>query len=161
MKQFSYIFLLVFLTACSSLEQNSSQLDIGSSKKDILQAMGPPPYQYTYEDIFAWRYSDIATIGVCQYVEIYIYRDKIIQIDGYNNGSYNGCEIGMRDIDWEPILAKAKEYDRLHPLEKSKAPEAEGKSLVLELQELKQLRDSGALSEVEYTKAKESIINSH
>lgn len=159
MKPLFLIFFLAILASCSSLEEKASKLKVGSTKNDVFDVMGAPPYKYEFEGIHAWRYAVVRYMGVCDYREFYIYRDTVIYTNDYLNSSIAGCTVGLKDIDWEPLLAKAKEYDNFHPLAKLPGNQVNSKSIVQELKELSELKDSGALSEAEYSRAKEQTLN--
>lgn len=115
MKHFVIFMLLGFLGACSGLETKSSQLDIGSSKEDVLKIMGTSSYPYTEGGVIAWRYASRVGFGYCDYREFYIFQDKVIQMNQYYHSSLAGCRVGLQKIDWGPILAKAKALQRGNP----------------------------------------------
>jgi hypothetical protein len=110
MKHFVTFFLLGVLSACSGLETKSLQLEIGSSKEDVLKVMGTSRYQSTQDGVAAWRYAAKVEFGYCDYREIFIFRDKVIYMNQYYNSSMAGCYIGLQEIDWGPALV---EVDKL------------------------------------------------
>jgi SmpA / OmlA family len=116
-KLFIIVILLGFLSACVGLESKSLQLEVGSSKEDILKIMGTPAYQATQDGVIAWRYAARVGFGYCDYREFYILRDKVIHINQYYHSSLAGCTVGLQKIDWGPVLAKADELKREHPQE--------------------------------------------
>jgi len=112
MKAFIILLLLGALSACSGLETKSLQLDIGSSKEDVLKVMGTSRYQNTQDGITAWRYASKAGLGYCDYREIFIFRDKVIHINQYYHASIAGCFTGLQKIDWGPAFVKVDELNR-------------------------------------------------
>ena len=72
--------LIALLASCSSLEEKSAKLDVGSSKTDVATVMGPAPYKFTYEKVDAWRYAVVGGFGYCDYREFYLYRDSPISV---------------------------------------------------------------------------------
>jgi hypothetical protein len=116
-KHFIIFILLGVLSACSGLESKSSQLDIGSSKDDVLKIMGTPAYPVTQDGVIAWRYAARIRFGYCDYREFYFFRDKVIHMNQYYHSSMAGCTAGLQKIDWGPVLAKVDELNREHPPE--------------------------------------------
>ncbi len=103
------VFLLLgFLSACSGLDSKSSQLDVGSTKADVLKSMGSPLSQSTQDGVQAWQYGAKVGLGYCEYKDIYFVGNKVIDIGEYYHQSLGGCIAGLQDIDWGPVLAKAK-----------------------------------------------------
>ena len=78
MKPFIFLLLLGVLSACSGLETKSLQVEIGSSKTEVLSIMGTSPYPESKDGVIAWRYASKASLGYCDYREIFIFRDKVI-----------------------------------------------------------------------------------
>ena len=111
MKIFAVFMLLGLLSACSGLDSKSSQLEIGSSKADVLRIMGTSPYPDSHNDILAWRYAARVGLGYCDYKEIYIYRDRVIHINQYYHASVAGCTVGLQKIDWGPVVTKVDELE--------------------------------------------------
>jgi hypothetical protein len=149
-------FVLIFLSSCSSLEKKASQLEIGSSINDVAKIMGPAPYTYTHQNIDAWRYAVVAGFGYCDYREFYIYRSVVIYMNEYYHASIAGCTAGLQGIEWEPIFAKVDEYDSEHPKTMDNPSK---RNLVQDLKDLSEMKKSGALTEEEYDKAKQSLLN--
>ena len=117
MTRFIIVMLLGFLSACSGLERKSFQLDVGSSKEDVLKIMGTPQYPETRDGVIAWRYGSRADLGYCDYREFFIFRDTVIHTNQYYHSSIAGCTVGLQKIDWPPILAKVNELKREQPQE--------------------------------------------
>tara|TARA_R110002072_G_scaffold302958_1_gene490386 strand:- start:22185 stop:22544 length:360 start_codon:yes stop_codon:yes gene_type:complete len=117
--------------------------------------MGAAPYQFTHENVDAWRYAVVAGFGYCDYREFYIYRDTLVYKNEYHRASIAGCTAGLKNIDWNQILTAAEKYDQRHPITNKK--ESPG-SIVDQLKELSQMRKSGALTEEEYVKAKQTLL---
>jgi hypothetical protein len=107
-KHFIVIVSLVFLGACTGLDSTSSGLDIGSTKDEVLKAMGNPLEQSTQGGVIAWQYGARVALGYCEYKEIYFLGDKVIHINQYYHSSMAGCMTGLQQIDWAPVLSKAK-----------------------------------------------------
>ncbi len=79
----------------------------------------------------------------------------------YNRASIAGCTAGLKNIDWGPVLSYVSEYDEKHPTMSNDTKSNTGRDIVGELKYLKAIRDSGDLSESEYTKAKEAILKDY
>jgi|GEM_PF-3119880 len=148
--------VLTLLSACGSLEQKYAALSIGSTRSEVTRTMGGPPYSFTYENVDAWRYAVIAGFGYCDYREFYIYRDVLIYKNEYRRASIAGCTVGLKNITWGPIIALAEEYDKEHPVSNSNH---DSKNIVEQLNGLELLKERGALTQEEYIKAKESVLN--
>ena len=108
MKSFIILLLLGVLSACSGLETKSLQVEIGSSKTEVLSIMGTSPYPESKDGVIAWRYASKVGLRYCDYREIFIFRDKVIHINQYYHASMAGCLTGLQEIDWGPALAKKK-----------------------------------------------------
>ena len=108
MKPIIILLFLVLLSACSGLDTNSSQVAVGTSKADVLRAMGSAPYPDSKDDVLVWRYASRAGFGYCDYQEIFLYNDVVIHINQYYRASRAGCLTGLQEIDWGPALAKKK-----------------------------------------------------
>ena len=157
MKNIILPFVLVALfTSCSSLEQKYIKLDVGSSKSDVAKIMGPAPYRFTHENVEAWRYAVIGGFGYCDYREFYLFHDTLILKNEYNRASIAGCTVGLKSIDWETVLLAAEEYSKTHPFKENELPKT---NIVEQLKELKKLKESGVITEAEFKKAKESVLN--
>lgn len=148
--------LVIFLASCSSLEQKYQKLEVGASRADVSRIMGPAPYKFTYEGVDAWRYAVIGGFGYCDYREFYIYRDVLIYKNEYNRASIAGCTVGLKNIDWEPILIASNEYDTKNPVKKLKSNSS---NIVEQLTELNRLKEAGAITEEEFVKAKQALLN--
>lgn len=148
--------LLIILAACSSLEKKSSQLNVGSTGSDVIKVMGTAPYKYEDKGVEALRYAVVAGFGYCDYREFYIYRDSLIHINNYHHASIGGCTVGLQDIDWSLVLTKSEQYDKNNPVKTE--PSGSG-SLVQDLKDLNDLKQSGALTEAEYQQVKKSLLN--
>jgi hypothetical protein len=118
--------------------------------------MGAAPYKFTHEGVDAWRYAVVAGFGYCDYREFYIYKDLLIYKNEYHRASIAGCTAGLKDIAWEPVFAAVEDYDKRH---QTTEVNSTSENLVEQLKELGQLRESGALTEEEYTKAKSLLLN--
>ena len=108
MKPFIILLLLGALSACSGLETNSAQVEVGTSKADVLSSMGSAPYPDSKDDVLAWRYASRVSFGYCDYREIFLYNDVVIHINQYYRASRAGCLTGLQEIDWGPALAKKR-----------------------------------------------------
>lgn len=148
--------IFLCLSACSSLENKSSSLQVGAPRSEVARSMGAPPYKFTHENVDAWRYAVVAGFGYCDYREFYIYKDVLIYKNEYHRASIAGCTAGLRNIDWEPVFAAAEIYDEKHP---NKEENPTNKNIVEQLKELNQLKESGALTEAEYGQAKSALLN--
>jgi len=149
------LLLITVLSSCGSLETKFAELQLGATRSDVARVMGPAPYKFTHEKVDAWRYAVIAGFGYCDYREFYIYRDSLIYKNVYHRASIAGCTAGLKDIDWKPVFAAVRDYDTKHPAENT---ESSSDDLVGQLQELNRMRESGALTEEEYQRAKEIIL---
>jgi hypothetical protein len=149
-------FVLIYLSSCSSLEKKASQLEIGSSINDVAKIMGPAPYNYTHQNVDVWRYAVVAGLGYCDYREFYIYKDVVIYKNEYHYASIAGCTAGLQNIEWEPVFAKVDGYDREHPITMDNSNK---RNLVQDLKDLSDMKKSGVLTEEEYGKAKQSLLN--
>ena len=149
-------FLIVFLTSCSGLEKQAIQLEVGDSRSEVAKIMGPAPYKFTHENVDAWRYAVIGGFGYCDYREFYIYRDILIYKNEYHHASIAGCTAGLKNITWEPIISVAEDYDSTHPISSDNPNQP---NIVDQLKELSQMKESGALTEEEYSEAKKSLLN--
>jgi len=155
------VFVGAILAACSSLETEYEKLPIGASRLDVSRVMGAPPYNFSHENVDAWRYAVVAGFGYCDYREFYIYRDTLILKNEYRRASIAGCTAGLPDIEWEPVFAAVDDFNARYP------PTFSGKDstadpgrgvLVEQLKELNEMRESGALTDEEYQRAKEMIL---
>jgi hypothetical protein len=113
-KYFIIFTLLAFLSACSGLESKSSQIEIGSSKADVLRIMGTSPYPDTQDEVIAWRYAARVDFGYCDYREFFIFRDKVIHINQYYHSSVAGCTVGLQKVDWGPVMTSVEELKSEH-----------------------------------------------
>lgn len=111
------LLLLGFLSACTGLDRESFQLDIGSTKDEVLKTLGNPLEQSTQGGVLAWQYGARVALGYCEYKEIYFLGDKVIHINQYYHSSLAGCIVGLQKIDWAPVLTKVNGLDGAHPQE--------------------------------------------
>jgi hypothetical protein len=100
--------LLGVLSACTGLDRQSSQLDVGSTKEEVLKSLGNPLEQSTEGGVIAYQYGARVALGYCDYKEYYFLNDKVIYINQYYHSSVAGCRVGLQKIDWTPVLTKAK-----------------------------------------------------
>ncbi len=107
--------LLGSLSACTGLGRQSSALGIGSTKEEVLKMLGNPLNQSTQGGVLAWQYGARVALGYCDYKEFYFWGDKVIHINQYYHSSLAGCQVGLQQIDWGPILTQAKALDGAHP----------------------------------------------
>ena len=108
MKPVIILLFLALLSACSGLDTTSPQVEVGSSKADVLSTMGTAPYPDSKDGVLAWRYASRVSLGYCDYREIFLYNDVVIHINQYYHSSLAGCLTGLQEIDWGPALAKKK-----------------------------------------------------
>ena len=134
----------------------AGKLDVGSSKSDVAKIMGPAPYRFTHENVEAWRYAVVGGFGYCDYREFYLFHDTLILKNAYNRASIAGCTVGLKSIDWETVLLAAEEYSKTHPFKENELPKT---NIVEQLKELNKLKESGVITEAEFKKAKESVLN--
>lgn len=102
------IILLGLLSACTGLTSQSSGLDVGSTKEEVLKALGNPLEQSNEGAVIAWQYGARVALGYCEYKDFFFSGNKVIHINQYYNSSVAGCLAGMREIDWGPVLSKAR-----------------------------------------------------
>ncbi len=156
LKYCSLLIALALISGCASLEHKYNKLPVGSTRSDVAKIMGPAPYVFTHENIDAWRYAVVAGFGYCNYREFYIYRDVLIYKNKYNRVSAAGCTLGLRNIAWETILTAAKKHDNASPPPSNYQPPT---NIIDQLKELEKLMDRGALTQDEYRRAKNSVLN--
>jgi hypothetical protein len=118
-KHFVIFILLGCLSACTGLDRQSFQLDIGSTKEEVLKILGNPLNQSTKNGVLAWQYGDKIALGYCDYKDYYFLNNQVIYINQYVHSSLAGCKVGLQKIDWDPILAKADALSKEH----SQAPQ--------------------------------------
>lgn len=116
-KHIVFFVLMGLLSACSGLESRSFQLDIGSSKQEVLKVMGTAPYPDSKDGVIAWRYAARVDFGYCDYREFFFFRDIVIEMNQYYHSSVAGCVVGLQKIDWDPVLAKVAQLKKEQPQE--------------------------------------------
>jgi hypothetical protein len=107
--------LLGFLSACTGLDLDSTKIDIGSTKDEVLKTLGNPLEQSTEGGVLAWQYGARVAFGYCEYKEFYFLGDKVIDTHQYYHSSMAGCRIGLQKIDWAPVLTKAQALGGANP----------------------------------------------
>ena len=157
LKTLSLFIFCILISSCASLEKKATRIKVGDSKTDVARIMGVAPYRITNENVDAWRYAVVAGFGYCDYREFYIYRNIVIYRNDYHHASIAGCTAGLKHINWEPVLAAAKDYDKANPIIENKKTEED---MVDKLTKLNKLKRDGALTEKEYKKAKKFIFDS-
>ena len=63
--------------------------------------MGAPEDRQFRDRQEAWQYSNIASIGICEYTIVWFNEGAVTGINSYRNSSVAGCRVGMRTIRWE------------------------------------------------------------
>ena len=109
------VILLVILSACTGLDRETFQLDVGSTKDEVLKALGNPLEQSTESGVIAWQYGARVALGYCEYKEFYFLGDKVIHVNEYFHSSLAGCLSGLQRIDWTPVLIKVKALEEAPP----------------------------------------------
>jgi len=110
--RFIIFILLVFLSACTGLSTNSTRLNVGSTKEDVRKAMGNPLRQSSQEDVVAWQYGAKAGLGYCEYKVFFFLNGKVMDTDWYYHESIAGCTAGLQNVDWGPVLEKARAMEK-------------------------------------------------
>jgi hypothetical protein len=95
--------LLVLMTACGSLEKKSILLNIGDTKEQVLNTMGPPDDRQLKGDNEAWQYCQTgAGFGYHDYRIVWFYRGKVTGINSYKSSRpASSCMTDIRAIKWE------------------------------------------------------------
>ena len=91
----------LLLASCASVKDASLKIGPGDSKDDVAKAMGAPEDRQFQGTMEAWQYSNIASIGICEYTIVWFRSAKVNGITTYRNSSVSGCRVGMRSIRWE------------------------------------------------------------
>ena len=91
----------LLLVGCASVKDASLKIGPGDSKDDVAKAMGAPEDRQFQGTMEAWQYSNIASIGICEYTIVWFRSAKVNGITTYRNTSVSGCRVGMRSIRWE------------------------------------------------------------
>lgn len=95
--------LAVLLTACGSLEKKSMLLNIGDTKAQVINTMGPPDDRQLKGDNEAWQYCQTgAGFGYHDYRTIWFYNGKVTGINSYKSSRpASSCITDIRPIKWE------------------------------------------------------------
>jgi hypothetical protein len=103
MKQKSFVIVcaLALLAACASVKEASLKLSPGDPKEKVAIAIGMPEDRQFKDKMEAWQYSNIASIGICEYTIVWFKEGIVSGLTTYRNGSVSGCRVGMRTIRWE------------------------------------------------------------
>ncbi|MCD0424162.1 hypothetical protein LOC51_43745 [Rubrivivax sp. JA1024] len=73
----------------------------GSPKDKVFEAMGTPEDRQFNGEMEAWQYSNIASIGICEYTVVWFKGGLVTGLTTYRNRSVTGCRVGMQSIKWE------------------------------------------------------------
>jgi hypothetical protein len=95
--------LVALLSACGSLEKKSILLNIGDTKQQVLNTMGPPDDRQLKGDNEAWQYCQTgAGFGYHDYRTIWFYGGKVTGINSYKSSRpASSCVTDIRPIKWE------------------------------------------------------------
>ncbi|MCX7593185.1 MAG: hypothetical protein N2235_05395 [Fischerella sp.] len=100
-KTLSIIFLLAVTSGCASVKEASLNVSLGDTKNTVAKAMGVPEDRQFRDHMEAWQYSNIVSIGFCEYTVIWFQNSVVNGITTYRNPSMTGCRLGMKSIRWE------------------------------------------------------------
>jgi len=93
----------VLMTACGSLEKKSILLNVGDTKEQVLNTMGPPDDRQLKGDSEAWQYCQTgAGFGYHDYRTVWFYTGKVTGINSYKSSRpASSCMTDIRAIKWE------------------------------------------------------------
>lgn len=93
--------LLALLTGCASVQKAALNIERGDTKERVQSVMGAPEDRQFKDQMEAWQYSNVVSIGVCEYTVIWFKSLVVTGITTYRNSSVAGCRVGTRSIRWE------------------------------------------------------------
>ena len=85
---------------CSSLTKKSLLVEPEMTKNDVIKIFGVPEGRSFKGTNEAWQYSEVAGFGQCNYMTVWFANSKLISIKSRRGGSFAGCGLGSREIDW-------------------------------------------------------------
>lgn len=92
---------LLFLDSCASPAKKSQAIDIGDTKAQVIEMMGAPLDRQIKGPAEALQYASIAAMGICEYTIIWLNEAKVVGINTYRNNSTMGCNVGIKEINWQ------------------------------------------------------------
>ena len=103
MRNIFAIILIIFVSACVSLEKKSILVSIGDSKDRVLEVMGTPDDRQLKGDNEAWQYCQTgAGFGYHDYRIFWFYKGKVTGINSYKSTrAGSSCMADVRPVNWE------------------------------------------------------------
>ncbi|MDP2806134.1 MAG: hypothetical protein Q8O24_09365 [Gallionellaceae bacterium] len=95
------LLLFFFLSGCGTLENKTILLNVGDSKKAVLDVMGTPADRQISGQQEAWQYCvSGAGFGWNDHKIIWFNAGQVTGINSYRS-SVSGCQGGIKPVRWE------------------------------------------------------------
>jgi hypothetical protein len=99
----SLFLLLLFCAPSGQLQKNSLALSPGSTKEDVVKALGTPQNRQFQGLDEAWQYceTDYSGFSGDNMLVVWLYDGKVTGIQTYKNYLLGNCKDGFKEVKWE------------------------------------------------------------
>lgn len=101
MKRIIIICLCTLFVGCSSqLQKKSMLVELGMTKKQVVEILGSPESRSFKGESEALQYMEALSGAKCSYMIAWFSKAKLIAITNRRGSNVSGCGTGMREVDW-------------------------------------------------------------
>jgi len=95
--------LLLFLTACGTLQKKAVLINLGDTNDQVLKIMGPPDDRQFNGKNEAWQYCQTgAGFGYHDYRVFWFYDGKVTGVNSYKSSRpASSCVTDIKPINWD------------------------------------------------------------